>query len=135
MVRVDIFVSLPTARNFVVVNDPVPGGLEPINRDIATASIVDAKKADFKAAAGSRWFKFSNWNLFGEGFYHKELRNESVRFYSEYLEAGNYHLSYVAQAIAAGNFVAMPVMAEEMYEPDVFGKGVTERFKINSGAQ
>ncbi len=135
VVRVDIFVSLPTARNFVVVNDPVPGGLEPINRDIATASIVDAKKADFKAAAGSRWFKFSNWNLFGEGFYHKELRNESVRFYSEYLEAGNYHLSYVAQAIAAGNFVAMPVMAEEMYEPDVFGKGVTERFKINSGAQ
>src|SRR5690606_32994041 len=33
LVRVDLYVSLPTARNFVVVDDPVPGGLEPVNRD------------------------------------------------------------------------------------------------------
>ena len=33
LVRVDLFVSLPTPRHFVVVDDPVPGGLEPVNRD------------------------------------------------------------------------------------------------------
>lgn len=40
LVRVDLYVLLPTARNFVVIDDPVPGGLEPVNRDLATASTV-----------------------------------------------------------------------------------------------
>jgi uncharacterized protein YfaS (alpha-2-macroglobulin family) len=134
LVRVDIFLSLPTARNFVVVNDPVPGGLEPINRDLATASVVDANKGEFKAAGGSFWFKFSDWNSFNISlwsFYHKELRHDSVRFYSDYLSAGNYHLSYAAQAIAPGDFVIMPIRVEEMYDPDVFGQGVFESLKIS----
>ena len=134
LVRVDIFLSLPTARNFVVVNDPVPGGLEPINRDLATASVIDGNKGEFKAAGGSFWFKFSDWNSFNISlwsFYHKELRHDSVRFYSDYLSAGNYHLSYTAQAIAPGDFVIMPIRAEEMYDPDVFGQGVFESLKIS----
>ena len=36
---------------------------------------------------------------------------------------GNYHLSYSAQAIATGEFRVLPVHSEEMYDPDVFGKG------------
>ncbi len=42
LVKVDLFLSLPAPRNFLVVDDPVPGGLEPVNRDLATASTVDA---------------------------------------------------------------------------------------------
>ncbi len=125
LVRVDLYVSVPAARNFVVVDDPVPGGLEPVNRDLATSSEVDARKGDFKAAGGSFWFKFSDWIDFGISrwsFYHQEIRHDSVRFYSDYLSAGNYHLSYAAQAIATGTFSALPTMAEEMYDPDVYGK-------------
>lgn len=133
LVRVDIFLSLPTARNFVVVDDPVPGGLEPVNRDLATTSIVDANKGEFEAAGGSWWFTYSDWvsyNLSRWSFYHKELRHNSVRFYSDYLPAGNYHLSYTAQAIAPGSFVVMPIHAEEMYDPDVYGKGVAEKLNV-----
>ncbi|UCG07285.1 MAG: hypothetical protein JSV83_01120, partial [Desulfobacterales bacterium] len=127
LVRVDLFVSLPTARNFVVVADPLPGGLEAVNRDLATASAVDADKAEFEHAGGSWWFRYRDWSSYGVSrwsFYHQELRHDSVRFYSEYLPAGNYHLSYSAQAIAPGEFIVMPVHAEEMYDPDIFGKGV-----------
>ena len=46
------------------------------------------------------------------------------------LAGRNYHLSYTAQAIAAGDFVVMPVYAEEMYDPDVFGKGVVGMLKV-----
>ncbi len=126
LVRVDIFLSLPTARNFVVVNDPVPGGLEPVNRDLATASTVDADQADFEPADESWWFRFSDWFAYGVSrwsFYHQELRHNAARFYSEYLPAGNYHLSYTAQAIAPGTFVVLPVHAEEMYEADIYGQG------------
>ncbi|MDJ0721644.1 MAG: hypothetical protein QNJ04_08430 [Desulfobacterales bacterium] len=127
LVRVDLFVSLPTLRHFVVVDDPVPGGLEPVNRDLATASSVDVAKGEFKAAAGSWWFNYSDWSdygRFGYSFYHQELRHHAARFFADYLPAGRYHLTYTAQAIAAGRFAVMPVHAEEMYDPDVFGQGL-----------
>jgi hypothetical protein len=136
LVRVDLYLSLPAARNFVVVDDPVPGGLEPVNRDLATASIVDADKGEFQAAGGSWWFQYSDWvgyNLSRWSFYHQELRHDAVRFYSDYLDPGNYHLSYTAQAIAPGSFVVMPTNAVEMYDPDVYGKGVVDRLDIDGG--
>lgn len=136
LVRVDLYVSVPAARNFVVVDDAVPGGLEPVNRDLATTSEVDAKKADFQASGGSFWFKYSDWIDFAVSrwsFYHQEIRHDSVRFYSDYLDAGNYHLSYAAQAIATGTFSALPTMAAEMYDPDVYGK--TEGLSLNVSEQ
>lgn len=125
LVRVNLYVSIPSARSFVVVNDPVPGGLEVLNQDLANTSAVDADKGKDKIDPGSFMWKYSDWNYFSVsyyGFYHQEIRHDSVKFYSEYLEKGRYQLSYVAQAIAPGSFVAMPMHAEEMYDPDVFGK-------------
>jgi uncharacterized protein YfaS (alpha-2-macroglobulin family) len=133
LVRVDLFVSLPAARNFVVVDDPVPGGLEPVNRDLATASTVDADQGAFQAAGGSWWFRYSDWSSYGLSrwsFYHQELRHNAARFYSEYLPAGNYHLSYTAQAIAPGEFVVMPVQAAEMYDADIYGQGVAGMLEV-----
>ena len=133
LVRVDLYLSLPAARNFVAVNDPVPGGLEPVNRDLANTSTVDADKGEFQAAGGSWFFKFSDWvgyNTSYWSFYHQELRHDSVRFYADYLPAGNYHLSYTAQAIASGKFTVMPSIVEEMYDPDVFGKGISAEMSI-----
>lgn len=126
LVKVDLFVSLPTARSFVVLNDPLPGGLETVNRDLATASSVDAEQALFDEAGGSYWFKFDDWQEFQASrwsFYHKELRHDSARFYSDWLEPGNYHLSYMAQAVAMGTFSIPATMAEEMYDPDTYGRG------------
>ena len=133
LVRVDIYVSLPTARHFVVVDDPVPGGLEPVNRDLATTSVVDAEAGDFNSSGGSWWYNFDDWRGFGYSrwsFYHRELRHDAVRFFSDYLPAGNYHLSYSAQAIATGVFKIAPVHSEEMYDPDVFGKGRAGTLKV-----
>jgi len=134
LVRVDLYVSLPTARKFVVVDDPAPGGLEPVSRDLATASTVDVDKGKFKHAGDSWWFRYSHWTSYGVSrwsFYHQELRHNAARFYSEYLPAGNYHLSYTAQAIAAGEFIVMPVYAEEMYDPDIYGKGLPAVLRVS----
>lgn len=124
-VRVDLYLSLPAARNFLVVDDPVPSGLEPVNRDLATASGVDADEAAFESAGGAFWFKYSDWREYGFSrwsFYHRELRHDSARFYADYLPPGNYHLSYVAQAVAEGTFAALPARAEEMYDPDIYAR-------------
>jgi len=134
LVRVDIFVSLPTARHFVVVDDPIPGGLEPVNRDLATSSAVDADKGQFKASEGSWWFQFGDWSYYNVSrwsFHHQELRHDAARFYSDYLSAGNYVLSYTAQAIAEGEFLQVPIHAEEIYDPDVYGKGLPKTLEVN----
>jgi hypothetical protein len=133
LVRVDLYLSLPAARTFVVVDDPVPGGLEPVNRDLATASTVDVAKAVSTYPKDAFLFRYDDWRSFGYtlwSFYHKEFRHHSVRFYSEYLPAGRYHLSYVAQAIAPGKFTIMPLHVEEMYDPDVFGQGVPATLRV-----
>jgi uncharacterized protein YfaS (alpha-2-macroglobulin family) len=130
LVRVDLFVSTPTARQFVVINDPIPGGLEPVNRDLATTSVVDSS---YHPALGSRWFDQADWVPYGQygwSFYHQELRHDSARFYSDNLPLGNYHLSYTAQAIAGGEFSVMPVRIEEMYDPDVYGLGLPATLKV-----
>ncbi|MBF0234868.1 MAG: hypothetical protein HQK65_17810, partial [Desulfamplus sp.] len=134
LIRVDIFLSLPTARNFPVISDPVPGGLEPVNRDLATASVIDAQKADSLPPEGSWWFKFKDWREYNESrwsFYHKELGHSAVRYYADYLPAGNYHLSYTAQVVATGNFMALPTHVEEMYNADIFGKGTFEKITVS----
>lgn len=134
-VRVDLYLSIPSARNFVVVNDPVPGGLETVNRDLKTASSVDDAAAEYDQAGGSVWFTYNDWVEFGTSFwsfYHRELRHDSARFYADWLPAGNYHLSYMTQAIADGVFAAPPVRAEEMYDADVYGRGDDASLTITS---
>ena len=133
LVRVDLYASLPTARSFVVVDDPVAGGLEPVNRELATSSRIDAEKGDFEAAKGAWWFQFGEWESYGVSrwsFYHQELGHSAVRFYSDYLPAGNYHLSYTAQAIADGAFHTPAAKIEAMYDPDVFGTSKALLLKV-----
>ncbi len=137
LVRVDLFVSTNAARNYVVVDDPVPGGLEPVNRDLATSSSVDSQSTSLARPAES-WYhelqkeggSWRNFGPYGYSFYHQELRHNSARFYSDYLPAGDYLLSYTAQAIASGEFAVKPVKVEEMYDPDVFGLGVPASLNV-----
>ena len=133
LVKVDLYLRTAAPRNYVVVEDPIPGGLEPVNRDLATTSSVDAQNASIPAPQGSVWFNSREWLDFGVNFwsfYHKELHHSSARFYSEYIPAGNYHLSYVSQAITSGEFVILPAHAEEMYDPDVFGDSAPDMLRV-----
>lgn len=133
LVRVDLYLSLPAPRYLVVVDDPVPGGLEPVNRDLATSSQRDANAAKSDYAGGSLWYQFSDWHNYGIdtwSFYHKELRHHAAIFYSDYLPVGNYHLSYTAQAIAAGEFSVMGTKAEEMYDPEVYGRAAAAKLIV-----
>ncbi|MFK8068842.1 MAG: alpha-2-macroglobulin [Gammaproteobacteria bacterium] len=133
LVRIDLFVNLPTTRNYVVIDDPVPGGLEPVNRDLATTSVFDAEAGEFEASGDSFWFERDDWKGYSSSrwsFYHQEMRHDSVRFYSDYLSPGNYHLSYTAQAIATGTFSVLPAKTEEMYDPDIYGRSLPATLEV-----
>ncbi|MGI6525191.1 MAG: alpha-2-macroglobulin family protein [Bdellovibrionota bacterium] len=126
IMRVDLFVMVPTERNYVVLEDPLPAGVEAVNTDLATTSANDAYSAG-SYSEGSFIHQHKDWNTFGSysgSFYHRELKHEVVRYYADdRLSAGNYHLSYLVQVIAPGKFIALPPHVEEMYNPDIFGRG------------
>ncbi len=130
LVRVDLYVLVPVSRSFVVVNDPVPGGLEVLNKELKTTSSNDLETLNSPLAENSTWFKNNDWLEYSgtnwwEGFYSNEIKNEVVRFYSENLIEGKHHLSYLTQVIATGNFVIMPSLAQEMYNTEIYGSTPT----------
>lgn len=133
LLRTDLFISVPTDRNFVAVRDPVAGGLEPVNEDLATSGLPLKAEQLNAVTPGSYQHSRTNWQRFSYspwGFYHKELGHNAVVFYSDYLAKGQYHLSYFSQAIATGEFTRQSAHAEEMYNPDVFGKSAVGKLFV-----
>ena len=108
----------------------MPSAFETINTDLATAAtLIDNEATSFDS--DSFFNKFNDWSE-GWYFYHKELKHEAVRFFADRLPAGRYHLSYTVQVIASGeNFKAPAATVEEMYSPDVFGRGEEFTLSVN----
>jgi len=133
LVRVHLKIGIPTERLYVAVNDPLPAGLEPVNTALATASLADAEGEGNDSAGSYVWNEDDYW--YGAyrtgGFYHRDLRLQSVQYFADFISPGDYELNYMAQAIATGKFSAGPTVIEEMYNPETYGKGTPASFVIS----
>ncbi|MDP9142626.1 MAG: MG2 domain-containing protein, partial [Pseudomonadota bacterium] len=121
VLKVDLTVDAPAWMTYVVVDDPVPGGIEPLNPDLATTAGIDEQ-----ALADNSAYPWP--------FYHRELRFESVRHYADFIAQGRYQLSWFGQAISAGEFAIARSHVEQMYDPDVYGNGVAARLRVTARA-
>lgn len=126
-VFVNLFVNNRFTRYHVVVDDTVPGGLEPVNQSLGTEYSPIYREDELEEILSqSKWYrnfreKESRWPLRLQKF-HSELGLQNVRFYSDVLMRGKHHLTWAGQAIAAGEFTVLPTHVEEMYRPIMFGK-------------
>jgi uncharacterized protein YfaS (alpha-2-macroglobulin family) len=59
---------------------------------------------------------------YGQPYDRSEVRDDRVLFFADALPAGLHHYRYLARATTFGRFVLPPTRAEEMYEPEVFGR-------------
>jgi uncharacterized protein YfaS (alpha-2-macroglobulin family) len=98
----------------VAVSDPLPGNLEAQNPQLA---IPDYRERD-EDELREEGYGYADYI-----FYHRELGLQSVRFYAEDVPSGEYRLHYTAQVIATGKFSAPPPLVEEMYAPEIYGRG------------
>jgi uncharacterized protein YfaS (alpha-2-macroglobulin family) len=99
--------------------DPIPAGLEALNPALAVTGSVPQDKKDQTA---DRWWWFSRpW------FEHQNMRDERVEAFASLVWEGVHTYSYVARATTPGVFVVPPTKAEEMYHPETFGRGGTDR--------
>jgi uncharacterized protein YfaS (alpha-2-macroglobulin family) len=113
LVLVDVVVAAPTGRHFVVLDDPLPAGLEAVDASLATSSpaLEVGQSSDADDASG-----------FSSSWYRRELRDDRVLFFVDDMPAGIYRYRYLARATALGRFIVPPTQVSEMYQPEVFGR-------------
>ncbi|MET0553339.1 MAG: MG2 domain-containing protein [Vicinamibacteria bacterium] len=116
LVKVTLRFRLPKERRYVAIEDPLPAGFEPVESGFATTAQADAEATDEQGS--------TDWNDWWErgGFDHVERHDDKVRLFATRLSEGEHEYSYLARATTAGTFQAGPTRAEEMYEPEVFGR-------------
>jgi uncharacterized protein YfaS (alpha-2-macroglobulin family) len=116
LVTVTLTFDLPKERRYVAVTDPLPAGLEPVESWFATTA-ADLAAGPEDAETKDAW----DWWERG-GFDRVERHDDRVLLFATRLSAGRHVFSYLARATTAGRFVVAPARAEEMYEPEVFGR-------------
>lgn len=116
-VRVRLSMVAPAQRYHVALVDGLPVGLEAVNPTLATS----AQLVPHAPRAGASWRWYAYW------FEHQNLRDERVEVFCRELPAGVYGYSYVALATTPGTFTAPPAKAEEMYDPETFGRSASHR--------
>lgn len=130
IVRVELTIDAPTARHHVLLKDPLPGAFEAINRDLATSTQSQPEQVDGYQLLMFDAGPWPNLSVSGGGFYHRDIAFDAVRFYADNLPPGRYRLVYSAQVIAPGNFIAPAPLAQEVYQPDIFGRGSAQRIHV-----
>jgi uncharacterized protein YfaS (alpha-2-macroglobulin family) len=122
LVLVDLLVAAPTLRHYVVIEDPLPAGLEAIDASLATTSDeLDVQSRPAPEASVSR---------FQSAWYRQELRDDRVLFFVDHMPPGIYHYRYLARASTLGSFVLPPSRVEEMYQPEVFARTGASRVEV-----
>lgn len=113
LVKVTLRLTSPTSRTYVVVDDALPAGLEPVNEAFATSAQGVLEEAD---TGSDRW-----WG----SFTHTEMHDDRVVLFADELRAGEHTYSYVARATTTGTFEHPPAEAEMMYKPETRGHTAT----------
>jgi len=133
LVRVRLRVTVPSERHFVVLDDPLPAGLEPVDLSLRTVSPYGGEEAvtgESLREQGIGW-AYGAWDAgIWSPFDHKELRDDRVVYSATVLWPGTHSATYLARATTVGTFLYPPTHAEEMYNPGVNGRSAGGEFTV-----
>ncbi len=118
LVRVTLTLRLTKERRYVAVTDPLPAGFEAVESWFATTAAALARPRVDTDQNERSWFLW--WQR--GGFDHVERLDDRVNLFATRLSEGTHEFTYVVRATTAGSFKTAPARAEEMYEPEVFGR-------------
>jgi uncharacterized protein YfaS (alpha-2-macroglobulin family) len=116
MVRVQLTLSSAQEQSYVALSDQLPAGLEPINARFAT--VPNNLPADDPDWYGRLWLT------------HRELGDERVDAFVDWLPARPGSFEYLARATSVGTFVVPAARAQKMYDPDVRGRTAQRTFEV-----
>ncbi|HEX2076982.1 MAG TPA: alpha-2-macroglobulin family protein [Longimicrobium sp.] len=126
-VRITVTMTAPGRRVHVAMVDPLPAGFEAVNTALRGAENVP-RGDDVRPP----WEMGRDWWWWGPWYEHQNLRDDRVEAFASLLPAGVFTYTYVARATTPGLYVVPPPRAEEMYSPETFGRGGTERVMVTA---
>jgi hypothetical protein len=137
LVLIDLLLESSEARKQVVIDDPLPAGIEAVDTDLQTASTIHAvrdgghdKKDEGK---GPRPGELAGIGAaFRSARVHREIHDDRVLTFIEELPPGIYHFRYLGRATSIGRFVAPPTRVEAMYSPEVSGSTEAGVFEVRA---
>lgn len=140
LVLIDVLLESSEPRTQVVLDDPLPAGLEAVDYDLETtarARRVGDERAQPVADAGKpKRVRPDELSGIGAAFQtatvHREAHDDRVLTFIEDLAPGMYHFRYVARATAIGRFVLPPTRVECMYQPEVYGQTAASHFEVTA---
>jgi uncharacterized protein YfaS (alpha-2-macroglobulin family) len=128
VIQVRLTLIAPNDLHYVVVEDPLPAGTEGVDTSLATTSVVGQRPELTRTDRRNPW----GWRGYGWWYFsHAELRDEKAVLFATYLPKGTYEYTYTIRASVPGEFRIIPTHAEEMYFPEVFGRGDGGVFRVN----
>ena len=135
-VRVSLTMTTPTRRYHVALVDPLPAGLEPVDPALATTAADTGSDGSEVGVVGAPGLvgpgrSAGHWSWWSRPWFdHENLRDNRAEAFTSLLWEGTYRYRYTARATTPGTFTAGPPKAEEMYSPEVFGRGATDRVVV-----
>jgi alpha-2-macroglobulin len=127
-VRITLTMTAPSRRVHVAMVDPLPAGFEAVNTALLGAQDTPPEGERVRPAGRTRGGEYYYW--WRSWYEHQNLRDDRVEAFTSLLPAGVYTYSYVARATTPGLFIVPPPRVEEMYSPETFGRGGTERVMV-----
>jgi uncharacterized protein YfaS (alpha-2-macroglobulin family) len=119
-VKVKLTMVAQARRYHVALVDPLPAGLEVLNPALAVTGTLPDDPS-----------KQSPWYWWQRTWYeHENFRDDRVEAFTSLLWDGVWDYSYFARATTPGIFVVPPSKAEEMYNPETFGRAGTDRVVV-----
>ena len=122
-VAVRLTIVAPESLPYVKIEDYLPAGTESIDARLATSQKTGTRargdRVDHRRAG---W----GWWLFDQ----IEFHDEKVLIYADYLPRGVYEYVYYIRPTATGTYNVIPPTAQEVYFPEVYGRGDGMRFTV-----
>jgi uncharacterized protein YfaS (alpha-2-macroglobulin family) len=118
LITVTLRIRNPKERRFVAITDPLPAGTEPVETWFATTATELVEAQERSQQVSWAWWERG-------GFDHVERHDDRVNVFATRLGEGDHTFTYLVRATTSGTFIAAPTHAEEMYEPEVFGRTET----------
>jgi uncharacterized protein YfaS (alpha-2-macroglobulin family) len=117
ILRGHLQITVPKTRNFVMIEDYIPAGMEIVNLNLATEE--KSLKLQEKELQGREFFP-----------HFKEIRDDKLFLYREKLSPGVYEFDYFTRVLIKGNFIHLPAKVLEMYFPENFGRSDGRYFEV-----
>jgi uncharacterized protein YfaS (alpha-2-macroglobulin family) len=129
-VRIRLRMLNPARRYHVALVDPLPAGLEALNPELAVTEKLpdESTEAGISTSGSGISDVYRYWR--GTWYEHQNLRDERAEAFTSLLWEGEHIYTYFARATTPGLFVVPPTKAEEMYEPETFGRGQSDRVRV-----